>query len=92
MKRLAACTLALLFLITNAFAQETPSISDKTQNMEQHQGYFTYYWDDTEGKIWLEIDKLNQDFLYVNSLAAGVGSNDIGLDRNQLGDSRLVYF
>src|SRR5699024_7902578 len=32
------------------------------------------------------------EFLYVNSLTAGVGSNDIGLDRNQLGDNRVVYF
>jgi hypothetical protein len=31
-------------------------------------------------------------FLYVNSLPAGLGSNDIGLDRGQLGDSRIVYF
>ncbi|MEL6653691.1 MAG: zinc-dependent metalloprotease, partial [Bacteroidota bacterium] len=32
------------------------------------------------------------EFLYVNSLAAGVGSNDIGLDRGQLGRERVVFF
>ncbi len=95
MKRLATLGLALLCMAATAIAQETketPSISEKTKGLEQHKGYFTYYWDEDRGKVWLEIDKLNREFLYVNSLAAGVGSNDIGLDRNQLGDSRVVYF
>lgn len=92
MKRLAACTLALLFLSLTAFAQDLPSISEKTKGMEKQEGYFDYYWDAAEGKLWMEVDKLDHEFLYVNSLTAGVGSNDIGLDRNQLGDSRVVYF
>jgi hypothetical protein len=95
MKRLTATTLALLFFCFAAFAQESnqmPTISEKTNGLEKQEGYFTYYWDDAEGKLWLEIENLDQEFLYVNSLAAGIGSNDIGLDRNQLGDSRLVYF
>lgn len=92
MKRLIACFFALLFLSVNAFAQDLPSISEKTKGFEKNEGYFTYYWDESAGKIWLEIDKIDQKFLYVNSLTAGVGSNDIGLDRNQLGDSRIVYF
>ena len=35
---------------------------------------------------------LDKEFLYVNSLAQGVGSNDIGLDRGQLGNERVVKF
>lgn len=92
MKRLAACTLAFLLLSITGLAQNLPSISEKTNGFEKEEGFFTYYRDKAEGKIWLEVDKLNQEVLYVNSLAAGVGSNDIGLDRNQLGDSRIVYF
>lgn len=93
MKRLAAIAVAFLCICSAALAQdETPTISEKTKGLEKHDGYFTYYWDDAGGKVWLEIDKLDQEFLYVNSLAAGVGSNDIGLDRNQLGDNRVVYF
>ena len=60
--------------------------------MEKHDGFFTYYWDAEEGKIWLEIDKWDTEFLYVDSLPAGVGSNDIGLDRGQMGQSRVVKF
>src|SRR5262249_41681761 len=32
------------------------------------------------------------EFLYLDSLPAGMGSNDIGLDRGQLGESRVVRF
>ncbi len=42
--------------------------------------------------MFLEVDKVDVEFLYVNSLAAGVGSNDIGLDRGQLGQERVVKF
>ncbi|NGP87304.1 zinc-dependent metalloprotease [Aliifodinibius halophilus] len=93
MKRLAFLLYVLLFTVTAVtIAQDTPTISEKTKGFEKQEGYFTYYWDDTNGKVWLEIDKYDTEFLYVNSLTAGVGSNDIGLDRNQLGDNRVVYF
>lgn len=94
MKRLAASTLALLLFFVTAHAQQLPSVSEKTDGMSRQQGFFTYYWDEAEGKLWLEVerDMLNREFLYVNALAAGVGSNDIGLDRNQLGGDRVVYF
>jgi hypothetical protein len=42
--------------------------------------------------LWLSIDKWNAEFLYQSSLAAGMGSNDIGLDRGQLGATRIVRF
>ena len=35
---------------------------------------------------------MQQEFLYVNSLPVGLGSNDIGLDRGQLGGERVAYF
>ncbi len=55
-------------------------------------GYFPLYWDDKAGKMWLEIDKFDTEFLYIESLPAGMGSNDLGLDRGQLGASRIVRF
>jgi hypothetical protein len=71
---------------------QTNSIAEKTKTMELHKGYFNYYWDAAQGKIFIAVDKLEIPFLYVNSLPAGLGSNDIGLDRGQIGDSRIVYF
>ncbi len=61
---------------------------------QNYTGYFNFSWDANTGKIFLEVpaDRLEQEFLYVNSLTNGVGSNDIGLDRGQLGDDRIVYF
>jgi hypothetical protein len=73
------------------FAQ-TNSIAEKTKTLEFHKGFFNYWWDASNGKIYMAIDKLETPFLYVNSLPAGLGSNDIGLDRGQIGGSRIVYF
>ncbi|MEO1653334.1 MAG: DUF5117 domain-containing protein [Bacteroidota bacterium] len=84
----------LLFFISLTFvpAQELPTIAFKTKNMKKYEGFFNFYWNEKRGEIWLEIDKMDQEFLYINSLPAGVGSNDIGLDRGQLGDTRVVKF
>ena len=62
------------------------------QNLKTYEGFFDFYYEASLDKIYLKVKKLNQDFLYINSLASGVGSNDIGLDRGQLGQERLVYF
>ena len=68
------------------------TISSKTSGMQRYFGFFNFYWDKQKGDIWLEIDKFDAEFLYVNSLAAGVGSNDLGLDRGKLGRERVVKF
>jgi len=73
-------------------APPASAIAGKTAGMKQFGGYFEYYYDEKQDKIFLVIDKLDTEFLYVNSLTAGVGSNDIGLDRNQLGAERVVKF
>ncbi|GAB2529735.1 zinc-dependent metalloprotease [Rufibacter soli] len=85
--------LFVLLAITHLQAQNKPAgLATKTASMQKYNGYFPFYWDEATGRILLEIDKLDQPFLYVNSLAAGLGSNDIGLDRGQLGGEHVVYF
>jgi len=74
----------------NPDATKTPTITEKVSGMQKYPGYFQFYWDAKAGKLWLEIDKWNSEFLYVESLPAGIGSNDIGLDRGQLGQSHIV--
>jgi len=88
-----------LLLCAGLFAQprssseaKTPTITEKIAAMQKFPGYFPFYWDAKAGKVWLEIDKWNSEFLYVESLPAGIGSNDIGLDRGQLGQSYIVRF
>ena len=82
----------ILYLILILAA--TPLFSQvlKDKKVETYKGFFNFYYEEKQDKIYLEVDKLDQEFLYVNSLASGIGSNDIGLDRGQLGRTRLVKF
>ncbi|MEL6635612.1 MAG: zinc-dependent metalloprotease [Bacteroidota bacterium] len=70
----------------------TPTIAERVAGLLAFAGYFPYWYEEQTGKIFLEVRQLEAPFLYVNALSAGLGSNDVGLDRGQLGDSRLVYF
>ena len=77
----------LLFLSFNiSFSQ---SITD---DLKVYNGFFNFYYDDSSDKIYLEINDLENEFLYISSLSSGIGSNDIGLDRGQLGGEKLVKF
>ena len=87
---LSLCLSALHLFSQNG--QPAPTIAQKTKEFKRYDGYFTFWWDAKAGKIWLQVDKFDQEFLYVNSLPAGLGSNDIGLDRGQIGNMRIVYF
>jgi hypothetical protein len=69
-----------------------PSIADKTKAFERHDGFVPLYWNKADGTIWLEIPALDTELLYYTSLSAGLGSNDIGLDRGQLGGAHVVRF
>ena len=63
-----------------------------TEGKVKMEGFFDLYWDDAQGSLYLAIEEFDQPFLFVNSLVTGLGSNDIGLDRGQLGRSRMVSF
>jgi hypothetical protein len=103
MKRCLPFTFFLLFSVSGFCQKKKPeaaptpppaqsAIEAKTAGMKKYPGYFEFYYDEKQDKIHLVIDKLDTEFLYVESLTAGVGSNDIGLDRNQLGRERVVKF
>ncbi len=67
---------------------------DKKKKLQRFDGYFNFQYSEADGEIYLEVpkDKLEEEFLYVHSLRTGLGSNDIGLDRGQLGDQAIVKF
>jgi hypothetical protein len=69
-----------------------PSIEDRTSGMKKIDGYFPLYWDERTGSMFLEIPRLDTDVLYALGLSAGLGSNDIGLDRGEGGGGRIVQF
>lgn len=85
-------TVALILLSSLNFLFAQDSISDKTKEMEKYDGYFPFYWDADEGKLYLEVDKPDTEFLYYTTLASGAGSNDIGLDRGRLGRPQVLEF
>ena len=87
MKKLIIAFLFLSFS-TQGFAQ----FFKDSKTVTKHEGYVTFYHDESTDKIFLQIENLHQEFLYVNSLSEGIGSNDIGLDRGQLGNTRIVKF
>lgn len=84
----------ILFIV--CFGNATTKAQQSTINTpaQTFSGFFNFQYDDTKGTISLEVPKarLEQEFLYVHSLRTGLGSNDIGLDRGQLGDQAVVKF
>ena len=69
-----------------------PSIAEYTRGMDANPGYFPFYWDDRGGRILLEIGRWDEPFLYLTSLATGVGSNALGLDRGNIQTAYLAHF
>jgi len=69
-----------------------PTIEQRTAGLTKIDGYFPLYWEERTGNLYLEIPRLDSDFLYTTGLAAGLGSNDIGLDRGQHGEGKIVRF
>ena len=77
--------LLLIFSTTiMSFAQQS--------SIKSFKGYFNFSYNEESGSITMEVKELNKEFLYVSSLSSGIGSNDIGLDRGQLGGERIVKF
>jgi hypothetical protein len=79
-------------LRSSLFAQALPSIADKTRGLTRLDGFIPLYWDGGAGKLWMEIPRLGEELLYITGAPTGLGSNDIGLDRGQIGGERIVRF
>ena len=62
-------------------ARPAASISSITQNLKKEDGFYPFYYDEKTGKIYLEIDRWNEEFLYFTSLPEGIGNG--GAERGQ---------
>jgi hypothetical protein len=77
-------------------AATLPTIAKATAGAEKRGGLLTFYVDRRKGKVWLEVPPATGkggevgSYLYQESIATGLGSNPVGLDRGQLGDTRIV--
>ena len=81
---------AILFLLFPLLI--SAQFTEKSKDFDKYEGYFDYMYDSQSDKIYLEVKDLEKEFLYVYSLSSGMGSNDLGLDRGQLGNEQVVYF
>lgn len=87
-----ATCVATLAMPLPAMADEIPAISKYTESMQVQQGFVPFYYDEASGKLYVSVKSFNQPMLFHSAMPHGLGSNDIGLDRGQLGDTRLVQF
>ncbi|HYR32180.1 MAG TPA: DUF5117 domain-containing protein, partial [Gemmatimonadales bacterium] len=94
-------TLLLLPLLAAPLAAQAPtpattSIAAATASLDKRDGYFPIYWDEGHGRVLLEIPagRLGQDFLFLPSLATGIGDagTGLGVDRGTIGDGQLARF
>lgn len=85
---------ALLLLVSSVLASNAHAsdISEFTESMEANEGYYTFYFDRANDKVYLKVPYQTDAFIFQSSLPRGVGSNDLGLDRGQLGATRLAEF
>ena len=75
-----------------ALPAQLPTITDYTKAFEKRDGYFPLYWDGTRGRLLLEVPHAGDEFLFLPSLATGIGDVDLGLDRGTIGDAQLARF
>ncbi|MEP3210300.1 MAG: zinc-dependent metalloprotease [Maribacter sp.] len=88
MKHHLPLTFLFVFISTLLSAQ----FAEKSKDFQKFNGFFNFQYDAKTDKIYLEVADLEKEFLYVSSLSSGIGSNDIGLDRGQLGSTQVVFF
>ena len=94
MKKTIFLVAIIILFQANALAQNKNKVKPASvlENTQGFKGFFNFNYNEKEDALYLTVKELNKEFLYVNSLSAGVGNNDLGLDRGQLGDERVVYF
>ncbi|MDJ0910934.1 MAG: zinc-dependent metalloprotease [Woeseiaceae bacterium] len=85
--RLIACLLLFGLAACGADNDAEPPAS-----YERLDGFIDLYWDEDGGRLLIAVESIDEPFIYQSSLPRGVGSNDLGLDRGQLGQTRLVRF
>ena len=90
--RLFLLGLLALFFAPALRSDEVSAFKQKLATMDHKNGFFPLDWDAKTGKLYLEIPETDKDFLLLDQLPYGLGSNDIGLDRGQLGPGRIVHF
>ncbi len=87
--------LVLVVALHSSFAAVTANADNSALSLDEYdayEGFIDVFWDDRGGRLLMRVTEFDAPFIYQASLPRGVGSNDIGLDRGQLGATRVVRF
>lgn len=94
-----SATIALLACALNlglGLQEKTPTIAEKVAGMARRDGFLTTYLDRAGARVFLRLPAPTGDrqvcaeAIYLEGLRTGLGSNDVGLDRGQLGETHFV--
>lgn len=85
---------ALMVSASPAPARDAHPIADLTRGFEKHDGFLPLYWDAGRGRVLIEIPNLDESFLYMTSMATGLGDVrvNLDLDRGSIGTTALGHF
>ena len=77
---------------TVAAAPAPKALADLTRGLQAQPGFIDVWRDADKGRVLLSVGVLDQPFLLLTTLPYALGSNDVGLDRGQAGEMRMVRF
>jgi hypothetical protein len=89
--RFLCWTLALYLLLAAGQGSAQQASIDLTA-YQSFEGFIDTWWDEEAGRMLVRVKEFDVPFIYQTSLPRGVGSNDLGLDRGQLGSTKIVRF
>lgn len=92
MRRTLISISVLFLLVSCGRSPSAPDFATQLAGFDVIEGFYDLYWDAAKGRLYIKIDQFGEPFLYQSSMARGVGSNDLGLDRGQLGSTKIVEF
>jgi hypothetical protein len=67
-----------------------PTIEQRTSGLKKMDGFFPMYLDTKSDRLYLEISKFDEQFLYVRHIADGAGTG--GLNRGAVSQPFVVHF
>ena len=86
------CWTLVLYLLLPAGQVSAQQPSIDVTAYQSFEGFIDTWWDEETGRMLVRVDEFDVPFIYQTSLPRGVGSNDLGLDRGQLGATKIVRF
>ncbi len=89
---LAATAGMILVAFPPPMLSQLPSVAEYASGMERLEGFIPMTWDAKTGRLLFEIERLEEDFVYLQSLATGIGSSPLLLDRRTIGPTHIGRF